>query len=198
VFEAEIRAPADVTVGPTPGADAPGLGLGPALALPELAREPALPGSDGVGTDAEDGRPGALGTVTVGGAGVETGGVETDGVEIGGVVTGGVVTVPTGVGTVTLGTVTLGTDTEGTDVVGSVTAALEGATASGAAMSRPEMAAEIKRTVRDMVSITLAREKTCANHIARLKDISDPRTRYYRERAPVDRSLPSERASTRR
>jgi hypothetical protein len=159
VFEAEIRAPADVTVGPTPGADAPGLGLGPALALPELAREPALPGRDGVGTDGEDGRPGVLGTVTVGTGGVETGGVETGGVETGGVETGGVVTVPTGVGMVTLGTLTLGTDTEGTDVVGSVTAALEAAPTSGAATSRPEMAAEIKQIFRDMVSITLAREK---------------------------------------
>jgi hypothetical protein len=74
VFEGETRAPAEVAADPVPSADAVGLGLelelDPVLALPELARDPALPGRDGVGTDGEDGTPGVLGIVTVGGAGL--------------------------------------------------------------------------------------------------------------------------------
>ncbi|MGH2866641.1 MAG: hypothetical protein ACRDNK_03600, partial [Solirubrobacteraceae bacterium] len=138
-------------------------GLGPALTLPELcefAPEPALLGRDGVAADGDgDGRPGVLGTVTGGGAGVETGGVETGGVETGGVETG-----PTGVGTVTLGTETLGTETEGAGVIGPIPAA----PAIGAATSRPETAAEMQRIFRDMVSRTMTDEKTYANCVDRL------------------------------
>ena len=137
-----------------------------------------------------DGTVGVLGTVTEGGVGVDT---------------AGVVTVVTGVGTVTLGTVTLGTVTlgvgtlsDGSDVVGRVTAPLLATPASRADTSRPRTAAEMRRIFRDMVPITVSRSKTCANTPLDFGEKSDPRARYYRDRAPVDRSLPSERASTRR
>jgi len=149
--------------------------------MPELAPEPVVLGGDGAVTDGGEGVSwGTFGTVTEGGLGRGT-------------FTGGVVTVVTGVGTVTLGTVTV---TEGG--LGSVTALVLAAPASGATTIRPETAAEIQRIFRDMVSLTIAGDKTCANGAARLWDKSDPRTRYYRECGPVDRSLPSERASTRR
>jgi hypothetical protein len=89
-------------------------------------------------TDGEDATPGVLGTVTAGGAGVETGGVGTGGVETGGVETGGV-----GTG----GVVTVGT------------ASLPAAPATGAETSRPEIAAARERIFRDMVSITLTSRK---------------------------------------
>ncbi len=100
--------------------------------LPELAREPALPATDGVLTEGAEGREvGLLGTETAG---------------AGGVGTGGVVTVPAGVGTVALGTVV---GSEGTDGVGTLGPV---APAAGAATSRPEAAAETARVFLNMIS----------------------------------------------
>ena len=137
--------------------------VGAALGVAELLEAPLLVG-EVLGSEGRDGRPPAVGTLTLGVVTV-TGavlGVET--------VTGGVVTVATGVGTVTLETVTegidvLGTVSEGREVLGRVMAPLAPAPASGTARIKPATAAVRRRIFRDMVAATFAGEKTCANWI---------------------------------